>query len=352
MMHRLSLRDSRARWAQWVAAGALIVGVGGFAGRASAAVLSAINVSMANFSVTTSNTDASTFGTNNHGITPITYTVPQVNIPLIGTNTFDAADKNDAGTMWNSLQAVSTNLATATTATTYILYEQNLSLADSFGRPSGVTLNVYNRLPSSKLDGFHLGSNTAAGTDGLNPSPLNNAATPASANDGYATGTTHNELMGTNWIANGTSEGFAFTVSGLLPNTNYSVYLYGAGSTNGQGGRFEGASTILTDANGNTTGGTLNATNVSTNNDAANSYRSVFDATNSPDSELGKSWNVLSLTSDANGQLSFAEDGKSPTGGIKPALNGFQIDATPAPEPGMISLAALGALAMLRRRRA
>jgi MYXO-CTERM domain-containing protein len=277
-----------------------------------------------------------------------------VNIPLIGSNTFDAADKNDAGTMWNSLQAVSTNLAVATTATTYILYEQNLSLVDSNGNATGVTLNVYNRLPSSKLDGIHLGSQTAAGTDGLNPSPLNNAATPANANDGYATGTAHNELMGTEWIANGTSEGFAFTLSGLSPNTNYSVYVYGTGNNavGGQGGRFEGASTILTDANGNTTGGTLNATNVTTNNDPANQYRSVFDATNSPDSEQGKSWNVLSLTSDANGQLSFVEDGKSPTGGIKPALNGFQIDATPAPEPGMISLAALGALAMLRRRRA
>ncbi len=47
-----------------------------------------------------------------------------------------------------SLHGVNTNLAVNVTATTYIQYEQNLSLVDSGGNATGVTLNaVYARLP-------------------------------------------------------------------------------------------------------------------------------------------------------------------------------------------------------------
>ncbi len=54
------------------------------------------------------------------------------------------------------------------------------------------------------------------------------------------------------------------------------------------------------------------------------------------------------MTSDANGQLSFAEDRSSLVGGIKPALNGFQLDgplvAGTTPEPGAALLFGVGSV--------
>ncbi len=134
-------------------------------------------------------------------------------------------------------------------------------------------------------DAFHSGSNAlaGAGTDGLAPSPLAVPPIGSVANDGWVTSSNNNLLMGSEWIGGGTGEGWAFTFNGLQPNTAYSLYVYGAGNTNGQGGRFEGTTTLVTDATtGITTGGVLNATAVNTNNVAANSNRSVFDSTNSP----------------------------------------------------------------------
>jgi hypothetical protein len=340
-------------------AGALVGAVGTLAGAmvgsASHADGSVINVAMANFSTTTSNTDASAFGSNNHGITPINYSVPTVTIPL-GSHPTDAAAP-DTGTQWNSLQAVSTNLATAVTATSYILYEQNLALVDSNGNPTGVTMDVYPRLPSGKLDAFHISSNVSvgAGSDGLAPSPVNSTDPTNSTNDGYSGSSNNSELMGSEWISGGTAEGFAFTLFGLTPNGVYDLYVYGAGCTanasGGQGGRFEGTSTILTDANGNTTGGTLNATNATTNSVLGAENRSVFDASNNSATEQGLSWNELVLTADANGDLSFTEDRSSEaSGGVKPALNGFQLVAV-VPEPTSVLLLAVGGIGLLGRRR-
>lgn len=308
-----------------IAAAATAIGLS-LAGHARA---SAINVALANYSTSTT-THADT--TDNSGIDPITYTPVQVTIPVAPGQTYDAADTADTGTIWNSLQSVNTAPSVASSGVTNVLYEQNIPLADSMGNATTVTLNVSAIEPDTKADYIHTGHNDGkTGADGL-------TANPASALDGYGTdaGAAHMELMNTAWVANGKSDGMQFTLNGLAPHGNYTLYFYGAGTSLGQG-----ASLTMDAANG--------GASAATNADTTSEYYSVFGADGITPVPAGESWNVLSFNADANGSATFSALASETTGAIKPSLDGFQIQ-TAVPEPASLGLLALGALALRRRK--
>ncbi|HEY1686741.1 MAG TPA: PEP-CTERM sorting domain-containing protein [Tepidisphaeraceae bacterium] len=317
-------------------AAALTIAAACMPGRANA---SAIDVALANETVLTNQTGNST----NQGIYPITsYSNTsdgkpnQISIPAAPSVNYDAADENDTGTMWNVVQATSTTPTSNSTGNTVdVLYEQGIALKDSSGATTNVTMDVSEILPNGKADNIHAsGSNgTTAGTDGLAPAPNG-------VNDGITSGSSHNELMGSEWITNSASEGLLFTLHGLTAGNTYDLYVYGAGNANGEGGAFS-----LAAGNQLTTGGVSSA---STNTSSSSLYRSVFSAAggNNPAPEMGLSWNELIGMADSNGNFTFQElqSGDS----VKPSMNGFQIDAVP--EPSSLALIAVAGLALRRRK--
>jgi hypothetical protein len=169
---------------------------------------------------------------------------------------------------------------------------------------------------------------------GTNPGADGLSANPAS-------------LMSQSWYDNGTSEVITFTLHGLPINTAYSLYIYGAGSNVGFGGSY-----TVPAANQAATYNTATGA-YSTEPSATAVDRSVFDANGSPTAELGLTWTLLPVVSDASGNLIFNVN-KDNGSGIKGSINGFQLDAgstVAAPEPASIGLLAVGGLALLARRR-
>ncbi len=197
-------------------------------------------------------------------------------------------DITDTGTLWNSIASVSTPPTSASSvAGQQVVYQTGIPLTDSSGAATSVTLNVSAIEGLAKSDFIHTGHNDAApaGTGPNGSLPSNPASTP----DGFGTGAAHNELMNTTWVANGATDGMAFTFNGLTPLAVYNLYVYGAGSVNGQGAAF-----ALDPTNGGATG--------STNSDTTNAYRSVFGPGGiDPAPEKGLSWNLLTGTADSSG---------------------------------------------------
>jgi hypothetical protein len=273
----------------------------------------------------------------NGGVTPITYTPTEVTVPVAPGQTYDAADTTDSGTIWNSIEGTTGN---ASSSVASILYEQNLPLVSSTGAALSAELNYSALEGSGKSDYLHVNHNIGrTGTDGLNPNPATSTYGASLVGDGYTNSATDQLVMGTTWITNSASDGLSFEVTGLTAyeGDSFNLYVYGAGTADGQGGTFTLASS---------NGGASAATNTS----SSNIYMSVFDSTGiNPTPEKGLSWNLLSGTVDSNGDVTFSE--LLSVAGDKPAMNGFQLDLANVPEPTTLGLLCLGGIGLLARRR-
>jgi PEP-CTERM motif-containing protein len=283
----------------------------------------------------------------NLGITPTTYTPALSAIPYAPGATYDAADTGDSGTLWNTLLAPSNNAGSddghviAPSAATTVTFQANLPLADSTGAPTTVSLAyVAEYLPSSKSDEIHTNGVTGVGTDsqGLTANPTS--------------------LMSHSWTSSSTSENLVFQLTGLTPNANFTLYIYGGGPNGGNGGSYS-----LATANQGTgygtgtswvaTGGVAGAGAYLTVPNTI-SYHSVFSANggNNPAPEQGLSWVLLPAMADANGNLQFFVETDNDSGS-KGFINGFQLDGaiTVTPEPASIAMLGAAALGLLGRRR-
>ena len=157
---------------------------------------------------------------------------------------------------------------------------------------------------------------------------------PSTYND--ATGTAKNPLnlmsdyLYNNPIPNGASSG-TVTLGGLVPNDTFTLVVYSAGDSVGQGAKL-----TLTGA----TGGALTLTTTATDRDITKG--------------IGDAYNTFTGTVGSNGTLviDFATISTSPSGNYV-AFNGLQFAETAVPEPStwVGSAACLGlSLIVLRRR--
>jgi hypothetical protein len=305
-----------------------------------------INVGLADFSTTTTTTNAT-----NGGINAITYAPPQVTVPDAGSANYDAADTTDPGTIWNSIQNVST---TPTVSVSTVLYQTALPLVNSVGSlVTGAGLNVYALEGATKTDAFHPNHNsTVTGTDGLPSQPIRSTYTSGITQvtgDGYQANSSDQILMGDDWITNSTGDGMQFEVTGLTAyeGDSFSLYVYGVGTAKGSGGTF-------TLATGNDAIGGIDTASVNTN--TAGEYLSVFSTNggSNPAPEKGLSWNLLTGTVDSSGDVEFSYGSYESSQPAKEGMNGFQLDIAPPvvmPEPASVGLLALGSLGLLARRR-
>jgi hypothetical protein len=298
-----------------------------------------------------SSSTGTTSGAPNLGVTPTTYTPALTGIPYAPSANYDAADTNDSGTLWNSLLAPSNGskgvLSVAgNAAVVTVTFQTNIPLADSAGVP--VTANlayIAETLPSGKSDEIKINGVVGTGTDtqGLTANPT--------------------ALMSSNWGTNSTSESLVFQLTGLTPNAQYNLYIYGGGSNAGNGASFQLASGNHGTGYGTGlgwvgTGGLAgNGAYITVPNTNSSGYHSVFSSSggNNPTPEQGLSWVLLPAMADASGNLQFfAEVDQSNTVKTsKPFINGFQLDGsfTPVPEPATIGLLGAAALGLMSRRR-
>jgi hypothetical protein len=326
------------------AAASALAGVG-FATQASASVpqyFPAVNVLFSQ----TSDGDTLNGPTSNLDVNPTTYTPSLTAIPYAPGATYDAADTTDSGTYWNQLLAPPIMIATNSTgAPLTITFQQNIPLTSSTHgssatvlNPSGIQLNVLFVEPNNKSDGFHspslVGPNT--GSDGLTINP--------------------SALMSLSWEASSPSDTLIFQLTGLIPNSNYNLYMYGTGPNGGNGGAFsllpanQGAG-YGSGAGWVSTAG-LNSQGAYITEPTSGTFHSVFSSNggNNPTPEQGISWVLLPSFADANGNISIFEQPNLVT--EKSFINGFQIQSlTPyVPEPASLGLLAAAATTALARR--
>jgi hypothetical protein len=230
-----------------------------------------------------------------------------------------------AGTTWNVAPRVASSALTSgqagnpTTASApgdYYLYASPISLVDSLGNSTAVTMNMISHYAGTLISG--------STRDSIN---FNNNA-----------GAIPLTLMGNNWrdqnnAASGASTTWEFVFSGLTANLTYDLYFYGSGNTTVQG-----ITGTLGAANG---GATATTTGIATTT-------SIFDAGQTTVVAQGTGWNELVGTADSSGDLSFIASRSTLSGQF--FLNGMQLVGVP--EPTAFALFGLGALgfAWMHRR--
>jgi hypothetical protein len=215
-----------------------------------------------------------------------------------------------SGTSWNTFGESSVVVPANSAAATYTLYN-NSALVDSSGTIITPTLTISLTEPVMTT---HANPSTATGENTIQPGGVMQGA----------------------WRNYNNSSGFYITyaIAGLSASTPFDLYVEGGTGTSGQG-------TQITLAAGN--GGATGATTDATANYAGN-YGSLFDSTDSGATfqlmSSGTTWLELTGTSDASGNFSFEQIGT----GSQAYLNGFQLVASPVPEPSVFALAGLGML--------
>jgi PEP-CTERM motif len=181
----------------------------------------------------------------------------------------------DLGTTWNHFNA---------TAMSAFLNLSNAALVDSTGAATGISLSF----ASTNQRGYNTGS-------------ANNLLVDYLYNEGNSTSTVN--------------------LTGLTPNSAFSLYLYGNGDNNIQSSTF-----TLNAFNGGATGRTFG----------------------SDRSNINNTFVKLDGTANGSGNVSFTWTAAPSTSAFGP-FNGFQLQTVP--EPSAALLGGLGLLALLRRRR-
>ena len=229
------------------------------------------------------------------------------------------------GTTWNILPRVATaaltsgqvgNPNSSSTPGDYNLLASPISLVDSLGGATTVTLNMI-----SHYAGTSAGGSTTRESVQFN---ANAGAIPLT-------------LMGNNWrdqnnAASGLSTTWEFVFTGLTANLTYDLYFYGSGNAANQG-----VTGTLGAANG---GATATTTGIATTT-------SIFDAGQTTVVAQGTGWNELIGTADSSGNLSFIASRSTLSGQF--FLNGMQLVGVP--EPTTFALFGLGALGFAWRHR-
>jgi hypothetical protein len=229
-----------------------------------------------------------------------------------------------AGTTWNILPRVAAATLTAGQAGNpnissapgdYNLYSSPISLVDSLGASTAVSVNMISHYAGTSLAG----------------------STRESIQFNNNTGAIPETLMGNNWrdqnnSATGPNTTWEFVFTGLTPNLSYDLYFYGSGNT-----AVQGITGTLGAANG---GATASTTGIA-------APTSIFDGTQSALVAQGSGWNVLNGNADGSGNLSFIAS-RGPNGQF--FLNGMQLVAL-VPEPATAALFGLGMLLAIGRYR-
>ena len=261
--------------------------------------------------------------TNNTSATaPVT-----INSPLtLGSGTWQySAVAPVAGTTWNTMRSVTASTLTvgqtgnpniSSEAGDYPLYASPLSLVDSSGAATSVTLNMISHYAGTNITGSTRESIQFVNQTGSSPNP--------------------GLLMGIAWRdqnnqAIGPSTTWEFVLSGLTVGSMYDLYFYGSGNTASQG-----VTVTMAGANGGASSSTRGIATPITifNNDLS-----------APVAETN-GWNLISGVVDGSGNLSFTAS-RSPEGSF--FFNGFQL--VQVPEPAIGAILGLGLLAAFRRFR-
>ena len=264
---------------------------------------------------------------NSSGAAPVTFATSALG--------YDAADTSDSGTTWNNVyfqggvgqNTSMTGIIPSAAAVGNYQFLYGVSLIDSTGAASGVTLSATMNVTSA----------------GDSHAEFNNAS-PAGA-----TG-----LMAQSARIYSGGDNATWTFAGLTPGAEYNLYLYGVGGSAGNGATYTLAAPNDASSGIFSAEVTDGETTSSANNVLWDGSGNVIngpgsDPANSGNNAYGIAWVELNAAADSSGNLIFTENKES--SGVD-YISGFQIQ--PVPEPSAFALVELGLLGLIimnRRRR-